>query len=231
MLLPRRMRRNRRRRWGLWPIGVGLLLAVIVWHLPLPPERRAAGETLHDEFAPLFEFDEVHAIEIRSSRERIDAAIRRVTAGEIFLFRALTSLRRGGRAGPESILNAPERMPILEVATRTSFLTLADAPGREIVVGTIVIRPSSFPSPENPTPAWYAGLDEPGLGLATMSFRIDEITPGLCRVTTETRIHTTDAASRRAFARYWRVIYPGSALIRRSWLAAIRRRAESPTPP
>ncbi len=28
------------------------------------------------------------------------------------------------------------------------------------------------------------------------------------------------------FAIYWRVIYPGSALIRRMWLDAIRRRAE-----
>jgi hypothetical protein len=28
---------------------------------------------------------------------------------------------------------------------------------------------------------------------------------------------------------YWRVIYPGSALIRRMWLRAVRLRAEAPT--
>ncbi|HYW41393.1 MAG TPA: hypothetical protein VE959_00970 [Bryobacteraceae bacterium] len=28
------------------------------------------------------------------------------------------------------------------------------------------------------------------------------------------------------FAAYWRMIYPGSALIRRMWLRAIKRRAE-----
>jgi hypothetical protein len=43
----------------------------------------------------------------------------------------------------------------------------------------------------------------------------------------ETRVHTTDAAAERRFAVYWRLIYPGSAFIRRMWLEAIRRRAES----
>jgi hypothetical protein len=36
----------------------------------------------------------------------------------------------------------------------------------------------------------------------------------------------TDAASRRRFGFYWRLIQPGSALVRRGWLAAAKRRAE-----
>ncbi|MBV8202739.1 MAG: hypothetical protein JOZ15_19150, partial [Acidobacteria bacterium] len=51
---------------------------------------------------------------------------------------------------------------------------------------------------------------------------------GACVVTTETRVNATDAATRRRFAAYWRVIYPGSSLIRSMWLRAIRRRAEAP---
>jgi hypothetical protein len=43
---------------------------------------------------------------------------------------------------------------------------------------------------------------------------------------TETRVLATDAASRRRFGRYWRVIRPGSALIRRTWLGAAKRRTE-----
>ena len=43
----------------------------------------------------------------------------------------------------------------------------------------------------------------------------------------ETRVHATDAPTKRKFAAYWRTIYPGSALIRVMWLRAIRRRAES----
>jgi hypothetical protein len=48
------------------------------------------------------------------------------------------------------------------------------------------------------------------------------------RLTTETRVLATDSRTRRLFAAYWRLILPGSALMRRTWLAAIRRRAEGP---
>jgi len=43
-----------------------------------------------------------------------------------------------------------------------------------------------------------------------------------------TRVFASGPAARRRFAAYWRVIYPGSALIRRMWLRAIERRATSP---
>ena len=46
---------------------------------------------------------------------------------------------------------------------------------------------------------------------------------------TETRVLATDAASRRRFGRYWRLIQPGSALVRRDWLAAAKPRAERAT--
>jgi len=49
---------------------------------------------------------------------------------------------------------------------------------------------------------------------------------GRSRLITQTRVATTDAAAERAFARYWRLIYPGSALFRVMWLRAIKARAE-----
>jgi hypothetical protein len=43
------------------------------------------------------------------------------------------------------------------------------------------------------------------------------------RLTTETRVEAVDDAARRAFLRYWRVVGPFSALIRRRWLQQIAR--------
>ena len=43
------------------------------------------------------------------------------------------------------------------------------------------------------------------------------------RLSTETRIEAVDDGARRAFLRYWRVVGPFSALIRRRWLRAIAR--------
>jgi hypothetical protein len=50
---------------------------------------------------------------------------------------------------------------------------------------------------------------------------------GATLVTVETRISGTDATARRVFGRYWLIIRSPSGLIRRSWLAAIDRRARA----
>lgn len=46
---------------------------------------------------------------------------------------------------------------------------------------------------------------------------------GMSILATETRVAAMDASSRRAFRRYWLVVGPFSALIRRRWLAAAER--------
>jgi hypothetical protein len=43
------------------------------------------------------------------------------------------------------------------------------------------------------------------------------------RLSTETRIEAVDDVARRAFARYWRIVGPFSAVIRRRWLKQIAR--------
>jgi hypothetical protein len=60
-----------------------------------------------------------------------------------------------------------------------------------------------------------------------MNFRVEPAGNGECRIVTETRVFATSPPASRAFAAYWRVIYPGSALMRRMWLRAIERRAET----
>ena len=180
-----------------------------------------------DRVVPAFQFREFHSTTVRATPERTHRAIEEVTAGEIFLFRALTWLRRLGRPGPESILNAPERLPLIEVATRTTFLVLADTP-REIVVGTVVIAPRDGPRrrPRN-VDDFVALAERDGYALAAMNFLVIPRADGGCNVSTETRVFATDAASRHRFGAYWRLISLGSAFIRVMWLRAIRRRAEA----
>jgi len=178
-----------------------------------------------EEFTPAYQFNEVHRMRIRAPRTRIYRSIKEVAAAEIALFRVLTWIRRFGRAGPESILNPPSHEPLLEVATRTGFLLLADDPERELVVGTVVIAPPGMQRPA--TPAKFKELAAPGVAKAAMNFRIEDAGDGACLLSTETRVHATDAPARRRFARYWTLIRPGSRLIRRMWLRAIKRRAES----
>jgi hypothetical protein len=54
-----------------------------------------------------------------------------------------------------------------------------------------------------------------------------EPAPGGSRLTTETRIAAVDVAARRAFRRYWLLVGPFSAVIRRRWLAGVARAARA----
>ncbi len=215
------------------PFGIVVLLCGIAGfligvNLPAPEKKIAARATMLDDFVPAYQFAEFHTVRIKAPRERVFAAIRDVTANEITLFRTLTWIRRFGRSGPESILNASPDKPLLDVALRTGFMKLAEEPDREIVVGTLVGAPKGTRLKKDPTPDDFKALHAPGFALAALNFRLEDAAHRETVLTTETRVYATDALTRKKFGAYWRVIYPGSALIRVMWLRAIRKRAERP---
>ena len=217
----RRLHLGTRRRASVL-ISMGIALVVLAWELPAR-ETHATGHTRLDEIVPRYQFAERHERHIEAAPAQVWRALFEVRASDIQFFRTLTTIRRLGRPGPESILNAPERMPILDVALRTTFVRLEEEPERELVVGTTVIAPPGAAVPRTPNAYREAG---PGFAVAAMNFRIEPDGQGGSLLTTETRVFAGDAASRRRFARYWSVIYPGSALIRREWLRAVEKRAE-----
>ena len=82
------------------------------------------------------------------------------------------------------------------------------------------------PRTGDPGPRDFAAIGRPGFCKVAMNFRLREEPGGWVRLSTETRVFALGSSALREFAVYWRSIYPGSALIRRMWLEAIRRRAE-----
>jgi hypothetical protein len=210
---------------GLAVAAAGVGLAALGMLLPAREARASTPQTRLDEFAPVWQFRELHSTVIAAPPARVFAAIKQVRADEILFFRALTWIRRGGRRLPESILNAGDSTPIIDVATRTGFVRLAEDAPRELVIGTVVVAPPGARG--EATPEVFQKPMPPGFALAAMNFLVVPDGAGGSRVSTETRVFATSDAARRRFAMYWRVIYPGSALIRRMWLRAIDRRATS----
>lgn len=229
LLYPAGRRSARLRRPAVVGIATGLLLAAVALALPAR-RRRAAGRRSHlDELVPVWQFSERHATRVRASPERVEAAVREVTAGEVRLFRLFTGIRnprRLWRRQPASLLDPPAGQPLLETALASGFVLLAEEPGRELVLGLLVVGPPPPPSREDLTPDRFRDLAEPGYAKAALAFQIDDEGGGWTALATETRVFATDPATARRFALYWRAIYPGSALLRRTWLRAIRRRAE-----
>ena len=123
-------------------------------------------------------------------------------------------------------MNAPEHKPILDVATQTTFVLLAEDQPRELVIGTVVAAPPQARASGRLTPELFQKKLPPGVALATMKFLVTPNDRGGSTISTETRIYANNEAALRRFAIYWRVIHPGSDIIRRMWLRAIKQRAE-----
>lgn len=211
---------------GLILAVAGVLLVIVGFALPARETQVANATTQLDAFMPRWQFSEHHEAHVDAPPERVYEAIRGVRADEIALFRLLTWIRRGGRKSPEGILNPGTDKPLLDVAMSSGFIELAEDAPRELVIGTVVVAPRrTRHTRAELTPAVFRTTLPSGFAIAAMNFRI---TPdgNRSRVSTETRVYANDATSRRKFKRYWRVIYPGSALIRVMWLRAIIRRAE-----
>ncbi len=102
-------------------------------------------------------------------------------------------------------------------------MLLAERPNDEIVMGIVSgvkgrsrgLRLVDAPS--------FAAFDEAGCMKAALNFRLQSLDSSSTRVTTETRVFATDEQARRSFARYWLVVGPFSALIRRRMLAVLGR--------
>jgi hypothetical protein len=203
--------------------GAGVLLAGVGLILPASESRVSRVETRLDEFAPAWQFREFHAIRIAAPPSHVFEAIKRVRADEVRLFHALTWIRRGGRPAPSSLLNPGERESLIDVATNSGFVRLADDAPRELVIGTVVMAPPGTQG--TLTPQVLKQDLPPGCAVATMNFLVAADGPDRSIVSTETRVFANNPSARRRFAVYWRVIYPGSAIIRRMWLRAVERRA------
>jgi hypothetical protein len=171
-----------------------------------------------DDFLPAYEFSERHSITIHAPAARIDAALRSVSMADIPVARALWWLRRLG--SPYGDATKPF------VGGELPGVVLDDVPGEGIVLGLTGQfwrllggrRDGTGPM----TADEFLAYDRPDTCKAVVDFRIGQLA-----LSTETRVHVADAASRRRFRRYWLVIRPFSGLIRILLLRAARRRAEA----
>jgi hypothetical protein len=177
-----------------------------------------------DEFLPRYDVNEVHSITTGAAPADVMDAIRGLTPRDVPLLvvlmavRSLPALLRRRRL--------PLRGPLLDGFRTAGFVALREAPG-ELVLGGVgrFWRPSG--GLRRIEAAEFREFAEPGWAKAAFNFEVERVGDRTL-VRTETRVATTDDRARRSFGRYWRVVHPGSALIRVAWLRAIRRRAERP---
>ncbi len=185
------------------------------------------AEPLLDHYLPKYDVSEHHAIYVDTAPERAFEAVLRAPLGSSFIVRTLLKLRALAfllsRKSCAAVEN--ETATILDTIGHGFFL-VDKQPGREIVLGTIGAFWKLKGGKRSAATSEQLMLPPPGTAAAIWNFRVAQHGPG-ADVHTETRVLCGDAAARRKFLRYWAVVGPFSALIRRQMLATIKDEAES----
>jgi hypothetical protein len=186
-----------------------------------------------DDFMPHYHFNEVHRLRVRAQPEVVFQAVKTLSVSEmpklvhgLMVLRGLPAKLLGTfHEPPASEKNG--KMTFLEEMLSADFILLAETPGREVVLGLVgefwrmapraVVQSSSEA---------FLRFEAPGYAKVAANLLVTAEKGGAW-LQTETRILAMDKTSRRKFGRYWFVIALGSGLIRRLWLRAIKRKAET----
>jgi len=169
-----------------------------------------------------------YAIAIAAPPAQVYAALLSTDFTRPWVVRALAGVRLlpGLILSPGSTwrrLTRPARHSLQEL-DRSDFILLEQRPPREIVLGISGRFWTLAPAVERIPPARFRDPLPNGLAQAAWSFEITETGAGVL-LATETRIRSADPITLRRFRRYWRLVAPGSGLIRRAILGQIRREA------
>lgn len=179
---------------------------------------------LLDRYLPDFDVRDRHEGVVEAGRERAYAALRGLDLERSRVVRCLFFVRtlperiagrgreRGGR--PRSFLDS---------ALEQGWRILEEEPGRQLVMGAVTRPWEPVVRFRGLAPDEFTAFDEPGFAKIAWSIGAAEAGPERTRVWIETRVRTTDPASRRKFRRYWVVFGLGIRLIRVFALAEVRR--------
>lgn len=178
-------------------------------------------QVIIDQWLPKFDVSEYHERAVPASAARTYAAIWDADLAASSLVKGLFALRSIPAFLSTPAARRPGARVTLREVLRHGFCLLGEEPGREVVLGvtgrfwklTGNVMPSDASEFRAPLP--------PGLARAAWNFVVAERSDGTSLLTTETRVVCADAAALRSFRRYWLVVGPFSALIRRHMLRAI----------
>jgi hypothetical protein len=126
-----------------------------------------------------------------------------------------------GRAGavPPTLVLSEETMP--------GWVLLGERPDQEIGFGAVGVFWTPKIEWRPTTRAEFPDFAEPGFGKIACNFSVRTYGDGSTLLSYECRTATTDSVSRRAFARYWRLIQPFVAHIMRATVRTIRDEVEA----
>lgn len=170
---------------------------------------------LIDRALPRYDEREYHQIQISGDRTEVYQTVRALDYSDSFLIRTLFRLR-----------GLPATSTNLDGLLQVGFLLVDEIPNVEFVLGlvgkfwTLRARILQLDAVQ------YSEFSQRGYAKLAWNFAIRESSPGVVRLSTETRIVCPDSHSKSCFKLYWFFIGRFSGLIRREMLRGVKRKIE-----
>jgi hypothetical protein len=201
--------------------GVGLAIAALLW--PAPIIRVAQHRTLLDDIMPEYQFSERHSARIHARPEQVMQAVRESTFGDMKSLVTLLKIR-GAVLRIHDTGGFLQDKRVLDAFSASGYLSGGSE--HEIVMcGGANVRAKR--RLEARTLQEFAEDREQGAVKMAFGFNVEDAGGGWSTISAETRVVALDDFTRRGMGRYWRLIVPGSGLLRLQWLEGIKKRAES----
>lgn len=201
--------------------GVALTLAALLW--PASTIRVAQHRTVLDDAMPEYQFFERHSARIHAQPEQVMQAIRQSTFGDMKSLVTLLQIR-GAALRIHDTDGFLQDKRVLDAFSASGYVS-GGSEYEIVMCGGANVRAQR--RLEVRTLQEFADYREQGAVKMAYDFNVEDAGGGWSTISTETRVLATDDATRSGMGRYWRLIVPGSGLLRRQWLDGIKKRAES----
>jgi hypothetical protein len=209
----------------------GVLIAISSLLFPIRTRHSPTNNQKIDSLLPVYAFNEFHEVRINASPEKIKQVLQVTGIKNIPVARLLMGIR--GIADEDIDLSdrASNNLVGSNTVSTPDFNFFVVAPDEWITVMILksVIIPNNANQPAPPeisTLEQFTAFNQLGYVKVAVNFRFITTDNNETILTTETRNNGITRKDNRAFGYYWRIIYPGSAIIRRVWLDTIRNKAQ-----
>jgi hypothetical protein len=200
--------------------GAALAGAALLW--PASTVRIAQPRTRLDDVMPEYQFYEKHSTRVHGRPEQVMQAVRESTFRDMKSLSTLLKIRAAAlRIRDTDAL--PQDRRILDAFSAPGML-VGDSDHEVLKCWIANLRAQRLADVR--TLQEFKDYREPGGIKMAFNLHVEDAGQGWCTLSTDTRVLALDERTRSGMARYWRLIVPGSGLLRRQWLDGIKSRAE-----
>jgi len=210
---------------ALYVLIGGILISSSSILLPAKVCHSGTGMTL-DKIMPEYSSKEYHEIIADASVDDVKKALRVTGVKDIPVAKMLMMAR--GIADENKDMSDKASNNCKDTTTFvTPDFNFIIADSSELLTMMVLKTKGKTPPPVFSSFKEFVAFNDPGYVKVAINFHFKSLENGKTLVSTETRNLPITSRDSHIFNAYWRVIYPGSAIIRRLWLETLSKNAET----